>query len=411
MADSKASALTLASGLASADLWAGVQGGADRKFTAQLVLDFINANIGTAAFRALVDDIDTATMRGTLGLGTAAQAALGSNGNTLGVLNGNNTYSGSSAFTGAASFSLGVTLGAIVSSGLGVSTGDVSIEVGGARTGDGNVYIDLHATSGADYEARMLRGTGANGNLTLNNLGTGSVVLQRNSTAQMSLTPTGNLSGVILTPATDNSLTLGSASLRWSTVYAGTGTINTSDAREKQWRGGLTDAELRAGRRIIDDLGFYQWLHSIAEKGDDGARYHFGVRAQIVFGILEDEGLDWRRYAWCCHNVWDAADAIVIPETEEVEVEEPYVVYERIGTRRKKPVFGQVEKTRTRHVPRETGRTIEITPARSAGELYGIRPDQLALFLIAVQARENAALSDRLDRVEAQLADRAPPSS
>jgi hypothetical protein len=65
--------------------------------------------------------------------------------------------------------------------GTGVSTGDVSIEVGGNRTGSGNVYIDLHATSGTDFEARVLRASGANGALLIENTGTGSLnILQNN---------------------------------------------------------------------------------------------------------------------------------------------------------------------------------------------------------------------------------------
>lgn len=103
-------------------------------------------------------------------------------------------------------------------------------------------------------------------------------------------------------PGADNSYTLGSSSFRWTTVYATTGSINTSDEREKSWRGKANAAELRAARRIIDELGFFQWNDAIEAKGTDGARYHFGTRAQRAFKIMEDEGLDWRRYAWCCHD-------------------------------------------------------------------------------------------------------------
>lgn len=34
-------------------------------------------------------------------------------------------------------------------------------------------------------------------------------------------------------PSSDNTLQLGASNARWSTIYAGSGTINTSDAREK----------------------------------------------------------------------------------------------------------------------------------------------------------------------------------
>lgn len=42
-----------------------------------------------------------------------------------------------------------------------------------------------------------------------------------------------NLNGTSATPGADNAYTLGSAGARWSSVWAATGTINTSDARAK----------------------------------------------------------------------------------------------------------------------------------------------------------------------------------
>lgn len=149
-------------------------------------------------------------------------------------------------------------------------------------------------------------------------------------------------------PGADNSQSLGAPSARWSVVYAGTGTINTSDERDKAWRGAPTGAELAAARRIADALGFYQWHDAIAVRGPDGARYHFGVRAQQVWAIMAEEGLvdpldasgrpGTTRYAFLCWDEWDAEGA---------------------GA------------ARTR---------------------FGIRPDQLALFLIAAQEARIAAL-------------------
>jgi hypothetical protein len=49
MADSKASALTAASALSGAELWAAVQGGADRKITASQILTYVMAAIVDAA--------------------------------------------------------------------------------------------------------------------------------------------------------------------------------------------------------------------------------------------------------------------------------------------------------------------------------------------------------------------------
>jgi hypothetical protein len=52
-------------------------------------------------------------------------------------------------------------------------------------------------------------------------------------------------SGGVVRPGADNTQSLGAASYRWSVVYAGTGTINTSDEREKQQIANLDDAERR----------------------------------------------------------------------------------------------------------------------------------------------------------------------
>lgn len=116
-------------------------------------------------------------------------------------------------------------------------------------------------------------------------------------------------------PGTDNSQQLGGASQRWSTVYAATGTINTSDARDKHWQGAASAAEIRAARRIWGELGFFQWTDAIAAKGADAARRHFGVRAQAVWDIMADEGLvdpvgdDGRPgrtpYAFLCFDGWE----------------------------------------------------------------------------------------------------------
>jgi Chaperone of endosialidase len=105
-------------------------------------------------------------------------------------------------------------------------------------------------------------------------------------------------SGVVI-PGADNTQSFGSASLRWSTIYAGTGTINTSDATTKKIRGPLTDAELRAWGRVTWQV--FQFLDSVAEKGD-AARLHAGLVAQDVLAAFAVEGLDARRYALFCED-------------------------------------------------------------------------------------------------------------
>ncbi len=109
-------------------------------------------------------------------------------------------------------------------------------------------------------------------------------------------------------PAFDTALALGQAGHRFSQLYAMTGTINTSDAADKLWQGAPDAQEIAAGRALMAELGFFQWLDAVEAKGPQNARRHFGLRAQNAFAILAEHGLDWRRYGWCCHDRWSDDD-------------------------------------------------------------------------------------------------------
>jgi hypothetical protein len=78
-----------------------------------------------------------------------------------------------------------LTIGPTLTTGVGVSTGSIAVEIGGSRTGDGVSLIDFHATSGTDYESRILRIGGTNGALQIINTGTGDFQLQATGAAPM----------------------------------------------------------------------------------------------------------------------------------------------------------------------------------------------------------------------------------
>jgi hypothetical protein len=107
----------------------------------------------------------------------------------------------------------------------------------------------------------------------------------------------------IVSPSTDDTRTLGTASLRWSEVFAGNGTINTSDATEKQDVAELNEAEQQVATVLKGLIRKYRWISSVAEKGDD-ARIHVGVMAQDVKQAFTDAGLDAERYGVYCKDVW-----------------------------------------------------------------------------------------------------------
>ncbi|MBL8351192.1 MAG: tail fiber domain-containing protein [Burkholderiaceae bacterium] len=111
-----------------------------------------------------------------------------------------------------------------------------------------------------------------------------------------------------LTPGTDNSQTLGSGVARWSVVYAGTASINTSDARLKTSISPLSSAEIAAAVDLASEIGTFQYLAAVAQKGPDLARHHVGMTVQRAMEVMSGHGLDPLRYGFICLDQW-AADA------------------------------------------------------------------------------------------------------
>jgi hypothetical protein len=104
-------------------------------------------------------------------------------------------------------------------------------------------------------------------------------------------------------PGADNSYNLGTASFRWATVFAGTGTINTSDERQKQDIRNLSEAEAAVAVRLKALVKAYRFKDAFAAKGDD-ARIHVGVIAQDVMAAFAAEGLDPMEYGVLCYDQW-----------------------------------------------------------------------------------------------------------
>lgn len=141
-------------------------------------------------------------------------------------------------------------------------------------------------------------------------------------------------------PLVDNTKSLGSADLRWSVVYASTGSINTSDERHKQQFRSVSDAEKRVALAIKSSIKAFKFNDAVAEKGDD-ARWHFGVVAQRVADAFIAEGLDPDDYSIFCYEKWDAQPAVLD----------------------------------------DSGNVLK--PAVSAGDRYGVRYSELAMFILA----------------------------
>lgn len=203
-------------------------------------------------------------------------------------------------------------------------------------------------------------------------------------------------------PGTDNSLTCGKAADRWSVVYAATGTINTSDAREKTAVTPLTSAEIAAAKALAAEIGSFQFLDAIAAKGADGARLHIGLTVQRAIEIMQAQGLDPTRYGFICHDAWDAIPEVVESWPDEYETvivtpaqtqDHPAIyeftqVYtaegmpERFANRLVSPAWRETiaPAVTEQKLVRAAGSRV-ASEARPAGDRYGFRTDELLLFI------------------------------
>jgi hypothetical protein len=102
-------------------------------------------------------------------------------------------------------------------------------------------------------------------------------------------------------PGADNVRPLGSASFRWSELFAGTATINTSDETLKQDVEALSQAELLVATSIKSLIKKFRFKDAVAEKGAN-ARIHVGVIAQEVEQAFLVEGLEPRHYGLFCED-------------------------------------------------------------------------------------------------------------
>lgn len=163
-------------------------------------------------------------------------------------------------------------------------------------------------------------------------------------------------------PFEDNIYAIGQASLRCSEIYAGTGTINTSDARHKSPVSSLSAAEVRVGLRLAKEIGTYRWLDAVSEK-NGGARLHTGMTVQRAIEVFREEGLDPLAYGMICHDEWEEKTEVV-----------PAVVR---GT----GILGEDGEELTIVETPEYTRVV-----REAGDLYGFRENELHHLMIAALA-------------------------
>jgi hypothetical protein len=133
-------------------------------------------------------------------------------------------------------------------------------------------------------------------------------------------------------PLADNAHALGSATQRWTEVFAATGAINTSDASLKDDIRSLSAKEAAVATAIKQLIRAYRFKDAIAKKGDD-ARIHVGVIAQDVEQAFIAEGLNPASYGLFCRDTWYELDGSRVDVEEGEEAPAGAVLVERLGIR------------------------------------------------------------------------------
>lgn len=110
-------------------------------------------------------------------------------------------------------------------------------------------------------------------------------------------------------PATDNVASVGNGSLRFTTVYAATGAINTSDLNYKEQVTDLSEQERIVAVSLKPLIKKFKFKDAVATKGT-AARWHVGVIAQEVVAAFEAQGLNPFDYGIVCFDEWAATDEI-----------------------------------------------------------------------------------------------------
>jgi hypothetical protein len=172
-------------------------------------------------------------------------------------------------------------------------TGAVTLSSGDVTTALGFTPV---SSSGTIANANNLSGgTLTTSSYTLNS--SNSLIALGNSSGQgVFINGSGSFSSSV-----DNTMSCGTSGFRWTTVYATTGTINTSDANQKTEIVDLTEAELAVAKRIKGLFKTFKFKDAVAAKGA-GARKHVGVIAQDVQAAFEAEGLNANDYGVFCSD-------------------------------------------------------------------------------------------------------------
>ena len=124
--------------------------------------------------------------------------------------------------------------------------------------------------------------------------------------AQGSFGPNAYMFGSQIIPSADNSYTCGNASNRWSTIYAATSTINTSDSRTKT---NIQPVSSSMGLTFINQLNPVSYTRIDGHNG----RTHYGLIAQDIQTVLTNNSLTGENFAGYIYGTFPTGEGLTLP--------------------------------------------------------------------------------------------------
>ena len=211
---------------------------------------------------------------------------------------------------------------------------------------------------------------------------------------------------VVTSSTMSNQVSLGSPTKLWKDVYAGNGTIQTSDKRLKTEISDIPDAVMRAWSKVK----FKQFkMKDAVDKKKGNARIHIGCianeDADSVLQAFASEGLYAARYGLFCYDEWEDqyedVQVMIKPEkVEDVKIVDVDAIYNTVlkedGTEEQvlvSPEKFHVEQRVTEAAEYRTERKL----VKSAGSQYSLRYEECLALECAYQRWKLEQLEARLN--------------
>lgn len=188
----------------------------------------------------------------------------------------------------------------------------------------------------------------------------------------------------------DNAQTFGASNKRWSEIFAGNGTINTSDERMKSFLGDFSVKEKAVAVKVKALLTKFKWNESIEREDDGGkkARVHVGIGAQSLAEAFASEGLDASDYAMFCYDEWDEEKTVIQTNRGETDVIESEVEQQVFETVLVNEPFEEVKLIDGKYTLTKEMREVEVErPKYETHNVYDENGDRV--YHVAVHENEN----------------------